>query len=206
MPIDTATSVEDRKCTRALEAWATILRDEYGVRPRFVHTDKDMAEVGASRRVWPDTKHQLCWWHQREAIRRQIKGNLPTSAYNPQRANHEHAFIDINFRPTGRVDLNDTEGGVPGEICEQDVQGSNANTTALTSEDPNSIKIRIPASHLPRSSQTVPTIGTSVVSTLDVITNLAVDRRDNVSGSMLTCTRHDLSAVSTADNATKLTI
>ena len=150
--LTTATSVENGKHTRALEAWATILRDEYGLCPRFVHTDKDMAEIGASRRVWPDTKHQLCWWHQREAIRKRIKGNLPTSAYNSQCANREYAFININFQPTGRVDLNDNEGGVPGEKCEQDIQGSNAITTPLTSEDPNSIKIRIPAPFPSRSS------------------------------------------------------
>jgi hypothetical protein len=39
------------------------------------------------------------------------------------------------------VDLNEFEGGVPGEIFEQGVQGRNANMTALASKDPNSIKI-----------------------------------------------------------------
>lgn len=169
-----------------------------------------MAEISASRRVWPDAKHQLCWWHQREAIRRRIKGNLPTSAYNPQRAKREYGFIDINFQPTSRVDLNDTEGGVPGETCEQDVQESNANTTPLTSKDPNSIKIRIPASHLTHSSQSIPTIGTSVVgSTLGVTANSAIESRDNTSGCTLTCSRRDLSVVNTssaADNVPKLTI
>ena len=168
-----------------------------------------MAEIGASRRVWPDAKHQLCWWHQREAIRKRIKGNLPTSAYNSQRANREHAFIDVNFQPTSRVDPNDTEGSVPGEICELGVQGSNANTTPLTSEDPNSIKIRIPASHLTRSSHTVPTVSTSVVSTLDITTNSAMDTRGNIGGSMLTCSHRDASAVGTfsaADTDKKLTI
>ena len=145
-------------------------------------------------------------WHQREAIRKQIKGNLPTLVYNPQHANHKYAFIDVSFQPTGRVDLNDTEGGVPGEKCEQDVQGSNAIMTPLTSEDPNSIKIRIPTSFPSRSSQSILTVGTSA---LDVTTKLAMNMRDDVSGSMLTCSRCDLSVVSTSsavDNAMKLTI
>ena len=147
--LTTATSVEDKKRTKALEAWAAALRDEYGIVPRFVHTDKDMAEIGASRRVWPEAKHQLCWWHQREALRRRLKGNLPTSAYNPQRAAHEHAFIDTTFKPYGRVDPKDCEGGVPGEICEQEVHEKNMNTATvpLISDDPNSIKIRIPITH-----------------------------------------------------------
>ncbi|KAH9048601.1 hypothetical protein EDB83DRAFT_2401649 [Lactarius deliciosus] len=60
-----------------------------------------MAEIGASRRIWPEAKHQL-------------------SVYNAQRAIHEHTFISPTFKPYGRADPND-------------------------SEDPNSLKIRIPA-------------------------------------------------------------
>lgn len=138
--LTTASSLEDRKRTRALEAWVAVLRDEYGVIPRFVHTDKDMAEIGASRRVWPEAKHQLCWWHQREALRRRLKGNLPTSIYNAQRARREHPFIDLTFTPFGRADPNDCEGRVPGEICEQE----DSKAMPLTGTDPNSIKIRIP--------------------------------------------------------------
>ena len=113
-----------------------------------------MAEIGASRQVWPDAKHQLCWWHQREALRRRLKGNLPTTPYNVQRASHEYAFIDTTFKPYGRADPNDCEGRVPGEICEQGPQGKNVKTLPLTSEDPNSIKIRIPMAHRAQPSQT----------------------------------------------------
>ena len=129
------------------------LRSEYGIVPRFVHTDKDMAEIGASRRVWPEAKHQLCWWHQREAIRKRLKGNLHTSAYNAQRANQEHAFIRTTFKPYGRIDPKDSEGGVPGETCERVVHEKNENTVPVTSDDPNSIKIRIRIAHLTSSSQ-----------------------------------------------------
>ena len=47
--LTTASSVDDGKRTRALEAWVTLLRSKHGVVPRFVHIDKDMAEIGASR-------------------------------------------------------------------------------------------------------------------------------------------------------------
>jgi hypothetical protein len=129
---------------KVLEAWAVILRDEYGVIPRFVHTDKDMAEIGMSRRVWMAAKHQLCWWHQREAVRKRLKGDLPTSVYNLQRATSEHPFIDPNFKPHGRADPKDSEGSVPGEIHELETQNE-ASVASLTSNDPNSIKIRVPA-------------------------------------------------------------
>lgn len=123
--LTTASSVEVGKCTQALEAWATVLHDKYGINPRFVHTDKDMAEIGASRCVWPYAKHQLCWWHQREAVRRQLKGNLPTSIYNPWRAKQEYSFINLNFQPYGRADPNDIEGNIPEEDHEQEMHDKN---------------------------------------------------------------------------------
>ena len=129
-----ASSLEVKKGTKALEGWAAILHDVYSVIPRFVHTDKDMAEIGASQHTWPNVKHQLCWWHQHKALWRCLRGNLPTSMYNAQCARHEHPFIDPAFKPYGCVDLNDCEGSVPGEICEQV-------DMTLTGRDPNSIKI-----------------------------------------------------------------
>ena len=117
-----------------------------------------MAEIGASRQVWPHAKHQLCWWHQREAVRRRLKGNLPTTPYNAQRAADEHSFIKLAFKLYSCMDPNDSEGSVPEEICEQGTQGKNANTTPLTSEDPNSIKIRIPIARAVCSSQTVQSV------------------------------------------------
>jgi hypothetical protein len=186
--LTTASSVEDRKRTKALEAWAAILREEHSVVPRFVHTDKDMAEIGASRRIWPEAKHQLCWWHQREAVRRRLKGNLPTLVYNAPRAVREHAFINIAFKPYGRVDPSDIEGGVPGEICEQGIQAENANTIPLTGGGPNSIKIRIPVVHLMHSSQTaqnvgdnvgVPNLASSRPNAPEVATHSATNTREN---------------------------
>src|SRR5258707_10535158 len=100
-----------------------------------------MAEIGMSRRVWPEAKHQLCWWHQREALKRRLKGNLPTSPYNVARAKHEYQIIDQDFRPYGQADPKDTEGSVPGEVIES---GDIASAFAPTESDPNSIRIRIP--------------------------------------------------------------
>ena len=60
-------------------------------------------------------------------------------------------FIDTHFKPVSHVDPNDIEGGVPGEECEPATQEKNTNTTALVSEDPDTIKIRFPfhASRVP---------------------------------------------------------
>ena len=195
-----------------------MLRDEYGVVPRFVHTDKDMAEIGASLRVWPLAKHQLCWWHQREAVKRRLKGNLPTSPYNAERANAEranaeHAFIDTLFKPISRVDPTDIEGGVPGEECEQAIQEKNTNTTALVSEDPDTIKIRIPISRLARSSQTVHTDASGSTLTrgchdsLGAGSSLATDARESVGGPTLASGRaNSFGALAHSGGATRFTI
>ena len=141
--LSTASSIDERKRMRALGAWAVLLRDQYGVLPKFVHTDKDMAEIGMSRQVWKESKHQLCWWHQREALKRRFKGNLPTTPYNVKRARQEYRFIDATFKPYGRADPKDIEGTVPGERHESEAQ-NDASDLLLTGEDPNAIKIRIP--------------------------------------------------------------
>jgi len=57
--LSTATALPIGKRTRALKAWGKCLRDEYGVMPKFAHTDKDMAEIGMLREVW-GVKLQLC--------------------------------------------------------------------------------------------------------------------------------------------------
>jgi len=141
--LSTATSVEDGKRTKALEAWGTILRDKYGLIPRFVHTDKDMGEIGMSKQVWPSAKHQLSRWHEREAVRKRLKGNLPTSPYNIVRAQAEYHFIESTFKPCGRTDFADVEGAVPGEVQQREPLVNNTNEPPFREDNPNSIKIRI---------------------------------------------------------------
>ena len=120
--------------------------------------DKDMAEIGMSRQVWKESKHQLCWWHQREALKRRFKKNLPTSPYNIKRARQEYHFIDVTFKPYGRVEPKDIKGTVLGEPHESEAQNV-ASELPLTGEDPNTIKIRIPTilpSQVQSESQELP--------------------------------------------------
>jgi hypothetical protein len=107
--LSTASSIETGKRIKALEAWATVLREKYNIIPKFVHTDKDMAEISTTRKVWWEAKIQLCWWHLREAVRKRLKGKLNTSKYNILRARSEFPFIDPHFTPRGRPDETDLE-------------------------------------------------------------------------------------------------
>ena len=97
-----------------------------------------------SRRVWSEAKHQLCWWHIREVLKKRLKGNLPTTPYNATRAKCEYHFIDLKFKPHGQADPKDSEGSVPDEAHESYAAVNKANEPELTNKDPNSICIRIP--------------------------------------------------------------
>src|SRR5258708_33513376 len=70
--LSTATAIDQRKRTKSLSAWATCLRDQYGVDAEFTHVDKDMAEIGTLKEVWQKSKISLCWWHLRRAVRTQL--------------------------------------------------------------------------------------------------------------------------------------
>ncbi len=111
--LSTATSINLGKRKMALEAWSKCLRDKYSVHPIFIHTDKDMGEIGALQEVW-EAKINLCWWHLRQAVRTRLaKVKLSTTPYNVERATKEFSFISADFIPPGtRVDVNDYEGGI----------------------------------------------------------------------------------------------
>lgn len=112
--LSTATAIDLGKRKKSITAWSRCLRDKYGVNPEFIHTDKDMGEIGAVKDVW-EAKINLCWWHLRRAVRTRLaKTKLATSPYNLSRAMAEYSFIKPDFIPAGmRVDINDYEGGIP---------------------------------------------------------------------------------------------
>lgn len=110
--LTTASAVEPGKRTSALEAWARELKTRYSVDPKFILLDKDMAEIAMSKRVWPTAKIQLCFWHLKRAITtRADSSKLSTTPYKPKVANALFPFIDISFKPRGRADRNEYEGG-----------------------------------------------------------------------------------------------
>ncbi|KAJ7937453.1 hypothetical protein B0H13DRAFT_2302616 [Mycena leptocephala] len=125
------------KRKRALEAWARKLRDEYGVIPIFIHTDKDMAEIGMAR----------------------DKSKLSTTPYNAQCAHAEFAFIIVTFKPPGRADPAEHEGGFLASL--------NTVVASAPAPDPNSVTIKIPATQ-PRSTMLADITNTAAPVPMDV--------------------------------------
>lgn len=144
--LETATSLEIGKRTKALQAWAEALKKAYALDPRFVHVDKDMAEIRMIQQTW-NAKIQLCWWHLQRAVKqRLVKSNLSTTPYDSRRARQDFNFIDIGFVPLGFADSNEYEGGaVPDEHPPE--QGSTATSI-------NSLRIVIPRTTMIDGSKT----------------------------------------------------
>lgn len=140
--LSTATSMEIGKRTKALTAWATCVRDKYGIEPEFAHVDKDMAEIAMLRRVWRGIKIQICWWHLRKAVRERLaKRKLSTTPYNAQRAHQQFPFIDTTFVPRTRADRQEYEGSF---LDESDVS-TTVPVPVVDKSHPFSLTIRLPA-------------------------------------------------------------
>jgi hypothetical protein len=108
--LNTATSIAPLKRRNALEAFLAAVSDRYGLDPDIVLTDKDFAEIGAVRAVWPRAKHQLCYWHIRKAVReRMAMSKLSTALYHPFEANAEFGFISLDFLPRCGPDRKDPD-------------------------------------------------------------------------------------------------
>jgi hypothetical protein len=87
-----------------LVKWLTSLKKR-GIHPEFILTDKDQSEINAVNSVWPNTKHQLCFWHALRAVKQWLCQNKTTPAfYDPKKVQEDPAFkfIDECFIPKGQ--------------------------------------------------------------------------------------------------------
>ena len=116
-----AEALEIGKWKKALNNWAAVLQDRYGIILIFVHTDKDMAEIGMLRDIWLSVKIQFCWWHLWKAVQEWLsKNKLSTTPYNAKRAHLKYAFINTSFIPSGHSDPHKYEGGMHDVIADID--------------------------------------------------------------------------------------
>jgi hypothetical protein len=141
--LSTASSIEIGKRKIALTAWVQCVRDAYGVNPDFAHVDKDMAEIAALRTLWGGrTKISLCWWHLRRAVRTRLASTkITTTPYDAKRAKGEFSFIDVTFRPYGRSDRDEYEGGFIDDTSPSASPEPTPNPSRLTVRLPNVIPL-----------------------------------------------------------------
>lgn len=70
--------------TTVIQTFLTKLREE-GIQPEFLLTDKDFAQINASRFTWHGVKIQLCKWHIKRAVMTRLASDKTTrnSSFNP---------------------------------------------------------------------------------------------------------------------------
>lgn len=113
LPVSFLFIVTDRAAAGAkqevLERWYLQLR-ERGIRPEFTLSDKDWSEINALRKVWPNAKHQLCFWHALRAIKLRLAQQKGDPAhYNPEEAHLMFSFIDVTWLPLHQLPVNKVE-------------------------------------------------------------------------------------------------
>ncbi|KAG6818479.1 hypothetical protein H0H92_002708, partial [Tricholoma furcatifolium] len=81
------------------------MKSKWNLKPIITLTDKDFSEINAFQNVFPDAKHQLCFWHCLRALRTRfaILRRKPRH-YNVLEAKREFPeFIDEEFVPLGQA-------------------------------------------------------------------------------------------------------
>ncbi|XP_006462497.1 hypothetical protein AGABI2DRAFT_119353 [Agaricus bisporus var. bisporus H97] len=79
------------------------LKNHWQLVPAFTHTDKDLSEINACRKIFPDAKHQLCFWHCLRAIRTRLSIlRRRPKPYNVVEAVKEFDWIDPLFVPASQ--------------------------------------------------------------------------------------------------------
>ena len=89
---------------RYISEFLEYFRREWSIKPIFTLTDKDMSEINAFSKVFPDAKHQLCFWHCLRAIKKRlaILRRRP-KYYDVKEAVKEFDWIDPEFVPSAQM-------------------------------------------------------------------------------------------------------
>ena len=83
-----------------LENFLKHFQDEWGVNPLVTLSDKDFSEINAYSQVFPQAKHQLCFWHCLWAVKKRLAiTHWQPGFYNIKQATTEYPFINNLFLP-----------------------------------------------------------------------------------------------------------
>ena len=66
---------------------------------KFTHSDKDRDEIQSLRSTFPDAKHQCCYWHAIQYVKKRLTEDKPTTPYNAKDAHNCFNFIDARWGP-----------------------------------------------------------------------------------------------------------
>jgi hypothetical protein len=86
-----------------LEEFLSHFRSVWSVKAIITLTDKDWSEIKAFMAVYPEAKHQLCFWHVLRAIKKRlaILRRMPAH-YDANSAHSEFPWINPKFVSVGQ--------------------------------------------------------------------------------------------------------
>ncbi|CAA7270392.1 unnamed protein product [Cyclocybe aegerita] len=97
--------VEEGVQQEYIEELLNHFKKKWKIRPLFTITDKNIAEIKAFLRKFPDAKHQLCFWHCLRAIKtRLLTLHHCPKFYDVKEARKEFLFIDKSFVPLAQAE------------------------------------------------------------------------------------------------------
>lgn len=107
---------------KVIEAFLEHFRDRWKLVVKVTLSDKDWSEIGACQRIFPEAKHQLCFWHCLRAVKKRLAIlRRQPGPYNVAEAVAEFPFIDPAFlplaqQPTSAPDISPTQKPVRGIV------------------------------------------------------------------------------------------
>lgn len=89
---------------RYIQNLLEYFKASWKIRALITLTDKDLSEINAFLKVFPDAKHQLCFWHCLKAIKTRlaILRRRP-KYYDVKEALKEFDWIDADFVPVAQA-------------------------------------------------------------------------------------------------------
>jgi hypothetical protein len=90
---------------RYIHAFLEHFKINHKLKPIFTLSDKDLSEINAFLKAFPEAKHQLCFWHALRAVKSRLSIlRRQPKYYNVTDAKNEFGDeIDRNFVPVGQV-------------------------------------------------------------------------------------------------------
>ena len=102
--IQSSGNTEEGGKERYLRDLLSYVKDTWGLRALITLTDKDLSEINAFLAVYPEAKHQLCFWHCLRAVKTRLSvlRRCP-KYYDVLEAKKEFDWIDEAFVPSAQA-------------------------------------------------------------------------------------------------------
>ena len=102
--IQSSGDTEEGGKERYLRDLLSYVKDTWNLRALITLTDKDLSEINAFLGVYPEAKHQLCFWHCLRAVKTQLSIlRRRPKHYDVLEAKKEFDWIDETFVPSAEA-------------------------------------------------------------------------------------------------------